>query len=383
MVHQKKIIMITLMLGLSLPSCIKPYEPQIDFKDINKYVVSGQVNDNSEYQTVSISMASPIGDPQYIPVSNCIIHITDDKKNKFTMQEFEPGTGFYKVRIDPSFIKPGISFKVSVITPGGAIIESDFDRMPSCPEVDSVYYKLSERIIAEIPGQTFKGIQFYLDLDGGDIASRFFRWELIETWEYHVRYPIERYYDGSFHTVSPPDYSRKVCWSTELIKNIYILSTENLVENKYRMLPLNFVDNRTSRLLYCYSLLINQVSLSEAAYSYWDKMRINSSRQGSLYEKQPLAIEGNLHNKTYPDQKVLGFFSASSVRSKRIFVKNVEDLEIIYFDYCIPARITSNELATFSPEDYPLYFNDKGLLGKECVDCLSFGGTNIKPDFWP
>ena len=112
-------------------------------------------------------------------------------------------------------------------------------------------------------------------------------------------------------------------------------------------------------------------------------MRINSSRQGSLYEKQPLAIEGNLHNKTYPDQKVLGFFSASSVKSKRIFVKKVEDLEIKYFDYCIPARITSNELATFSPEDYPLYFNDKGFLGKECVDCLSFGGTNIKPDFWP
>jgi len=45
--------------------------------------------------------------------------------------------------------------------------------MPSCPEVDSVYYKVSERYIAEIPGQTFKGIQFYLDLDGGNIAAGF------------------------------------------------------------------------------------------------------------------------------------------------------------------------------------------------------------------
>ena len=72
-----------------LPSCIMPYEPHIESKDINKYVVSGQVTDKSEYQTVSISMASPVGDPQFIPVSGCYAFITDDKKHKFVMQESE------------------------------------------------------------------------------------------------------------------------------------------------------------------------------------------------------------------------------------------------------------------------------------------------------
>jgi hypothetical protein len=365
-----------------------PYEPHIETRDINKYVVSGQVTDNSEYQTVSISMASPAGDPQFIPVSGCYARITDDKKNQFVMQESADEAGIYKVQIDRSYLKPGISFKIDIITPDGSSIVSDFDRMPKCPEVDSVYY-LRKDVFTDIPGEVAKGIQFYVDLDGGDINSRYFRWELIETWEYHVAYPREWFYDGSVHHIFPPDYSRLVCWSTKLIKNIYTLSTENLIENKYQMLPLNFVDNLSSRLLYGYSLLINQFALSEAAYSYWDQMRINSSEQGGLYEKQPLSITGNLHNTTDPDQKVLGFFSASSVKSKRIFVRNVENLKIEFSGYCSPMVLEHGGFLAINPEDYPAFLmgDEKGYrmvtLGTECVDCLFLGGTNIKPDFWP
>ena len=53
--HRTKIIFICCIPGMMLTSCIMPYEPHIAGKDINKYVVSGQVTDNNEYQTVSVS----------------------------------------------------------------------------------------------------------------------------------------------------------------------------------------------------------------------------------------------------------------------------------------------------------------------------------------
>jgi hypothetical protein len=380
-------IMIILVAGLILQSCITPYEPYIESKNINKYVVSGQVTDDAEYQTVSISMAAPVGDPRYIPVSGCYVRITDDKKNQFVMQESVPGEGIYGVNIDKSYLIPGTSFKINIITPDGTAIESDFDRMPRCPEVDTIYYIVKE-IYTDIPGQVVKGIQFYLDLDGGDINSHFFRWEIVETWEYHSKYPMEWYYDGSVHHISPPDYSRMVCWSTKLVKNIYTLSTENLIENKYRMLALNFVDNHTPRLKYGYSLLVRQFALSEGAYSYWDQMRINSSEQGGLYEKQPLSIRGNLHCNTDPDQEVLGHFSASSVKSKRIFIQNVENLELDFPPFCTPF-MPKYGFKEADPYDYPIFLmgDEYGwymiFLNRECVDCLTMGGTNIKPDFWP
>jgi hypothetical protein len=383
--RQTNIIILFWMLVIMLQSCIIPYEPHIDSKDINKYVVSGQITDHNVYQTVSVSMASPIGDPQFIPVSGCYIRIFDQKGNEFEMQESE--VGIYKVKIDSNYLIPGNSFKVEILTTNGTSIESDFDRMSKCPEVDSVYYARKD-LLSNSPRQDTKGIQFYLDLDGGNIDSRFFKWEVFETWEYHAEYPREWFYDGSVHHIFPPDYSRKVCWSTELVKNIYTLSTENLIENKYDMFPLNFVDNHTSRLMYGYSLLINQFAMSEAAYSYWDQMRINSSEQGGLYEKQPLSITGNLHNNTNPDQEVLGYFSASSVKSKRIFVRNVENLELDFPAICNPfsPRYGFREI---NPSDYPTFLmgDEDGwrmvFLNTECVDCLTLGGTNIKPDFWP
>jgi Domain of unknown function (DUF4249) len=383
--RQTKNIILFWMLAIMLPTCIIPYEPHIDSKDINKFVVSGQVTDNNEFQTVSVSMASPIGDPHYIPVSGCYVRIYDDKGNEFTLPESK--AGIYNVEIDGIYLIPGTSFKVEIVTPDGINLESDFDQMGECPEVDSVYY-IRKNLYTNVPGQVTEGIQFYLNLDGENIESHYFRWEVFETWEYHVDYAREWFYDGMVHHIFPPDYSRKVCWATQLVKNIYTLSTENLVENKFEMLPLNFVDNHTSRLMYGYSLLVNQVAMSEAAYSYWDQLRINSSEQGGLYEKQPLSITGNLHNNTNPDQKVLGFFSASSVKSKRIFIRNVENLELDFSTFCSPGILWKG-LIEISPEDYPAFLmGDKNgfymvTLSNECVDCLSLGGTNIKPDFWP
>jgi hypothetical protein len=385
--YQIKIIKIFLILGLVLPSCITPYEPQIESKDINKYVVSGQVTDESEYQTVSISMGSPVNDPQYIPVSGCSVIITDDKKNRYLLQESSTVPGNYAGKVDSYYLKPGIAFKIDIITPDGTSIESDFDRIPQCPDVDDVYYEITD-LVSEVTGEVTRGIQFYIDLNGENVNNRFYKWEVTETWEHHVDYPREWYYDGTVHHIYPPDYSRMVCWSTETVKDIYTLSTENLDENRYEKYSLNFVSNLTSKLLYGYSLLVNQIAMSEEAYSYWDQMRINSTEQGGLYEKQPLSITGNLHNTTDPSQDVLGYFSASSVKSKRIFVREVENLEILYGGYCTPAFLKYG-FREISPSDYPAFLmGDKEmyymiLLGSDCVDCLFYGGTNIKPGFWP
>jgi hypothetical protein len=383
---QTNIIIKFLILAIIVQSCITPYEPHISNKDVYKYVVSGQVTDNNELQTVSVSMASSIGDPQYIPVSGCYVRIYDDKGHEFAMEESEKGV--YNGKIDRAYLIPGNSFKVDILTSDGISIESDFDLMNQCPGIDSLYYIRKENLINN-QGQDTRELQFYVDLDCENINSHFFKWEVIETWEHHVEYPREWYYDGTVHHISPPDYSRMVCWSTELVKNIYTLSTEGLAENKYYMFPINFVDNHTSRLRYGYSILINQFALSEAAYSYWDQLRINSNEQGGLYEKQPLSIQGNLHNNNNPDQKVLGFFSASSVRSKRIFVDKVEDFAFDFSTFCAPETLRVGGLRSIDPSEYPAFLMGNKIkyfgiqLSQYCVDCMALGGTIKKPDFWP
>jgi hypothetical protein len=299
--------------------------------------------------------------------------------------------GNYETIIPQSEMMPGTSFKVDIVVPGGINIVSDFDQIHDCPEVDTLYFAI-ESIPASNPLFQTKGIRFYTSLDAQNMDSRYFRWEAIESYEYHAPYPIEWFYDGQLHHILPPDKSRQKCWKTEMVNSIFTLTTKNLSVNKFDLIPLHFVDNvSSSRLVYGYSLLLRQYAQSEAAFDYWEKLRVNSVGQGGLYEKQPLVIKGNLHNITNPGQEILGFFSASTISYKRIFVKNIENLPSEYNPGCSVAGEEPRRtgLKGIPKSMYPAYLYATQysyvliILDNYCYDCLTLGGDTIKPAFWP
>jgi len=372
------------MLFTIISGCIEPYVPNLKASTDEVYVVSGEVTDHEGYQVVTISKASPVGEPEYIPVGGCNATIEDDRGHDFQMEENETGT--YRVWMGQEFLSPGISYRLHVITPSAEEIESEYDLMPVCPPIDSIYDEPQE-IISQNTGTSLKGLQFYIDFHSSSEDSRFYRWTADETWEYHAPYPIRYYFDGREHEVSPPDYSLNVCWSTEPVKRIFTLSTGNLVSTGYKKLPLHFVDNTTNRLHVKYSVLVSQHALSERAYVFWEDLRVNSEQQGGLYEKQPLPVEGNIQNITYREKKVLGFFGASSVTRKRVFVDGDPVLAPDDGSFCSPEELGIGGWSNVMPWEYPVYFiyvdQLTRTLQKSCADCRSLGGSIVKPEFWP
>lgn len=366
-------------------SCIKEFDPEIAGEDQRRYVIMGHITDSGKTQNVNVSLSAPAETPEYIPVSNCRVTVTDNHNNSFIFEE--TGNGNYRGSIAKEYFTEGSSFMLEVITPTGERIISGYDRYYPVPSVDSVFYE-REDIESTTPGAFTKGIRFYVNLEATDFETRNYMWEAIETYEYHVDYPVEWYYDGEVHHVFPPDSSRMVCWKTAGIPYIFTLSTRNLSENRFNRFPLHFVDNRTNRLLIGYSLLIKQYSLSDTAYRYWDEMRINSLEQGGLFTKQPLAIKGNLSMADNPDQRVLGFFTVSAVKERRIFARNVTNLPFEEMSTCNPFPLRRG-FAEISPYDYPAYLmgDEFGyrlvVLDENCVNCLKAGGINVKPDYWP
>lgn len=382
-------IYILLFLFVSLfvtTSCFKSYIPNIRAEDLSKYVVMGRVDKNNSIQSVNVSVTSSINNPKYIPVIECTVTISDDKGHTFPLND--QGDGDYKGRIDHRYMVQGAQFKVDINTPMGDHLESDYDQLHDVSQLDTVYYQLTSKEGYEV-GKATPGIQFYIDMSGNHSDSKYYKWNVYETWEYHTVYPIEWYYDGVVHHVFPPDSSKMVCWKTLKIPEVYTLNTNNLSDNAFRKFPLNFVSNKTDRLNIMYSLLVEQVALSQKAYDFWEKMRQNNSRNGGLYETQPMIIQGNIHNLTHPDNEVLGFFSAVSTKQKRIFVSHVAGLKPYarlyrcYYQWPLPLRF-------LQPYEYPVYlapaegggFSNTIYL-TECVDCLFHGGMNVKPSFWP
>jgi len=371
---------------LILVTCVKPFDPQIKSNEENKFVVSGLVTDQEGWQEVEVSLSSPIESPEYIPVSGCLPVIRDNLGHEFPMDEYKPG--HYRVWMSQEFLTQGTSYQLKVLTPDGEELESGFDMMHKGPPLDSVYYFLEDAPTPN-PYLFYRGMQFYVDLNAEGDYSQYYKWDILETWEYRAAHPVEYYYDGSHHQVIPPDSTNRVCWITGLAKNVFTLSTKSLAQNIYDKYPLQFVDgHHSSRLGILYSFLVRQLALSDGAFNYWEQLRINSNTEGGLYEKQPLAIHGNIVNVTNPEKVVLGYFYAASESSRRYFYQDVEGIVLDFTDYCYESGLGRFGWKEFFKWEYPVYYyyNEFGIvriLNRECIDCRLLGGTTEKPDFWP
>ena len=336
-------------------------------------------------QVVYISMSSPIDNPHFIPLTGCSVNILDDAGLSIPLQD--QGDGSYRAHVVPDMLSVGRAYRIFIQTPGGDQIQSSFDTLTASATLDSVYYR-REDIEGHLPDQVKLGIQFYADMSGTQEDSRYYKLDVTETFEYHTRFPLIWYYDGTIHRVWPPDSSRMTCWKTTRIPEIFTLNTENLSSINFREYPLHYVDNLSWRLAYGYSLHVEQHSLSRQAFQYWDQLKHNSVQEGGLYEKQPVHVRGNLQNTTHPEKQVLGFFGASTVHDRRIFVEPIPDLPLFFTDYC-DWYFLRNGLKEIKPPMYPAYLlggelsYSPNLLNPECVNCLLLGGINVKPSFWP
>lgn len=360
-------------------SCVKEIAPDIEIYDTDKYVVSGILTDIVGDQEVVVSKTSPVDKPSKIFVSNCNVKAIREDGAEYVYFEQEPGV--YIANIDAAFIDKNQAYKIQVKTPDGIVIESRFENYTSAPDIGDIYW-----FTKDIPSSDVIGYQFYTDMHASELDSRYYLYEIIETYEHHSPYPLEYWWNGQLNRVVPPDYSKMYCWVTSKISDVYPLSTKEFSVNEYDEYKLNFTTNYTQKLQHTYSLLLKQYSTSEEAYNYWAQMRKNLHQSGGMYNSQPIAVKGNLKSISGSDAEVLGFFGVSSLKEKRIFVPP-SPFKII--DNSCTMRILRYGYREILWSEYPAYiYSENGipqrkLMSNACVDCTFRGGYLQKPDFWP
>ncbi len=132
--------------------------------------------------------------------------------------------------------------------------------------------------------------------------------------------------------------------------------------------------------------MVRQYALSDKAYVYWDKNKVQSRELGGLYQTQPSQSKSNIHNLNDSNEIVLGFFWVSSFTEKRIFFDG--PLSGYYRKYDCKADTVENfyDIKTDSYITIIGYTDSGGSIyatsAPACLDCSKQGGTNIKPEFW-
>ncbi len=370
-------------------SCVEKYNLGDQVDSTPGLVFEGTIMSNTEEQVITLSQDFNAYNAEAKPLANCDVTVEDIDGNEFPF--FEDGkAGIYKGHVGKEYLVIGNQFRVHILNQdNNKEYLSDYEEMTPCSPVDSVYYEIKNDTQFVNKGDTKTGVQFYVDIKANDNYSRFYRWKLNETWEYHSTWPVTSYWIGYMVTLDKPDYSKFICYNSLDIPQVFTTSTKQLDENMYLRYPLQFVSNWTQKLYYRYSLLVSQMSVTEKAYYYWEQLKQNSQESGGLTDKQPNQIFGNIQCVTNPKEKVLGYFGVSDVNQKRIFVPHIENMswgEI----FCGQYELDGMFLAYPIPEDWPYYFTprpegikDGYYVGEHyCFDCTLRGGTLELPDIW-
>ena len=387
---------IIILIFIGLVGCLDPFNPDIPDNQQAFLVVDGIITDSPGPYTVKILQSSSLNDENE-PVSG--VEVSIEENDGPTELLVENSAGLYQTNTMQGEI--GKSYRLT-INYQGLQYQSTWETIYASPEIDSIYFQ------AETRGTTGKGndqngVQFFVDNHGAEDEVRHFRYEWEETWQLGVNWRSGNDYLGN-DRAEPTSNPVWRCWKNRSSTSINIGTTEGLTKNVLSGHLLEFIPSSEERFTERYSLLLKQYALQADEYMFWQSLQESNEELGSLFDKQPANVMGNITNVTDPGQVVLGYFSAAGTQEERIYlsVQDVPDWlsmrpacpapdSLLKADFIIPSEYEPELIQLLEGGNFFIDFLYSGFsaipIGSlvsppRCSDCTFKGGDLIKPEFW-
>jgi|JI10StandDraft_1071094.scaffolds.fasta_scaffold00949_23 hypothetical protein len=370
-----------------LSACIDPYtHPEIAKSD-PFLVVDGFINP-MEISKITLSYTQSLnlgGSTAPSFEIGAEVWVEDEQENKFSMTGDNQGNYY----LAPNSIDTSApaAYRLKIKLTNQKEYESEFVPVLTSPDIDSVTWGLSNNQEVELKVSTHN-----------DLTEEpgYFRWTFDETWEYFSRYYSAMSYNSATGEVEFRQDNINKCWQQGYSTNISIESTTRFEENKVSEFVIDRFKLNSEKFYSKYSALVKQQSLTEGAYSYWKQIKKTNQDLGTIFGPLPSEVIGNFQSLSDPEERVIGYFSISSIKTKRIFITTQElprpsqAYETPYGScelFEIPAQRV-NEVSQYLLVD-PIY-SDDGLgtiiaytfSSQFCVDCRFRGGSTVQPEYW-
>jgi hypothetical protein len=118
---------------------------------------------------------------------------------------------------------------------------------------------------------------------------------------------------------------------------------------------------------------VYQFSITEKAYDYWRQYNAIVDQNGSIFDRVPAAIKGNVYNKNDKNDRILGYFEVAAGAITRTFTRGGEVREKF------PSMLDKDAQC-------PMFVQlSRFWWINACCDCLYIKATNAtktKPSYW-
>jgi hypothetical protein len=365
---------------LLLMGCVEPFDIPVRNEDVAFLVVDGYVDTKTHTATVILSRAIPLSDENaFSREANASVAVEDSDGSRYVL--IETTTGSYQLT-NPSF-ENNRQFRLHITTSGKKEYYSEFITPKVSPPIDAI-------------GWTPEEEGFTIKIGSEDLtqSTRYYRWEYTETWRYESPLSSEFKIENGEAVTRTASEQVKTCYRSENSTKIIIATTTDFAQDKFVDQPILFIPKASTKTKFLYSALVRQFGLSKEAYEYWEQLRVNTESLGGLFDPQPAQLRGNISNRDDTTEPVIGYFDGGSVSEKRIFIE-FNDLPRHLRVYsppplCVQESVAPNKVNEVGSSFLLTYGVYEGpalvaymYTSVDCADCTRFGGSTIKPDFWP
>lgn len=380
------------ILAVVLIDCKKPYNPPAITSPGSYLVVEGVINAGSDSTIIKLSRTVNLSSgTTNNPETGAIVAVQSSTNASYPL--VETSTGSYAVAgLNLDITK---TYRISIKTSNNQQYLSDLVPVKVTPPVDSVGFTVQSN-----------GIQLYVNSHDPNNNTHYYMWNYAETWQFHAKYSSSYITNGTAIVPRTLDQLVYSCFANDASSTILLGSSAKLSQDVIYQSPLTTVSSTSEKLETKYSILVNEYALTSDAFNFYTNLKKNTEQLGSIFDAQPSEIAGNIHNVSNPNEPVVGYISACTVQSKRIFIANAQlptsweatypydcQLDSIWFDvpksippynevaaYLIPLGSGTIPVAAYYLPGSP---NPAGYLSadQECVDC-TLRGTKTPPSFW-
>ena len=359
-----------------LLGCVEPYVPEVLESNPEYLVVEGLLNANGTASfrlSTTSSLGSTVSSP---PLTAATVTIESSENETFPLTETVYGT------YDASGMQLSMSseYRLHIFARGQEYI-SDFVPLKDCPPIDSLNFSASE-----------DGLDLHASTHDPNNNAHYYKWNFVETWQYSSGFTSTyRLVNGKLIPKGISEY-RNICYISNNRISFAIESTTRFTEDRVSNFVIHHIEPRSKKLSRRYSILVRQQVLTEDAYRYWETLKKSSEQVGGLFDPLPSSLEGNIKCVSDPSKKVVGFFSASAVTEKRLFISSSEiprtypryfnntcSMDSVIFQPDVNYADTDDVIAPITVQIFVIGYT---YSSHSCLDCTMEGGSVTKPDFW-
>ena len=280
--NPKYILLLFILMILGSLNCKEVYQPPATQNNPNLLVIDGIIISGIDSSVITLSRTRGLSslEPSEKVLGAQVSVVGETGVEYGLSDEFNGRYISYGLSLDTSQL-----YQLKILTPDGNEFRSELSHVRTSPPIDSVYWG----------PDSANNVHIYLNTHDPTNNTRYYRWEYVETWEYHSAYQSFLQLVNDIPVFRPLNEQVYRCYKTQASSTIDVTNTSRLSSDIVNKFEINSVPDGSEKISEEYSSLVKQYAITAEAFNFWQNLKKNTEQLGSLFDLQPFTELGNIH----------------------------------------------------------------------------------------